>query len=94
MRTIRLKGLKLPGPQLSNRPALSALCSDDYSQQPVAASATAPNYARAVGFAKSWAEIEASRGYGSSEKSVCPEHVDDAVLKQLISDYATETSPA
>jgi hypothetical protein len=47
-----------------------------------------------VGFAKSWAEIEASRGYGSSEKSVCPEHVDDAVLKQLISDYATETSPA
>jgi hypothetical protein len=45
-----------------------------------------------VGFAKSWAEIEASRGYGSSEKSVCPEHVDDAVLKRLISDYATETS--
>lgn len=45
-----------------------------------------------MGFFKSQAAEEASRGYGSSEKSVCPEHVDDVVLKQLIGEYATEPS--
>lgn len=45
-----------------------------------------------MGFVKSQAAEEAARGYGSSEKSVCPEHVDDVVLKQLIGEYATEAS--
>jgi hypothetical protein len=45
-----------------------------------------------VGFVKSQAAEDATRGNGSSEKSVCPEHVDDAVLKRLIGEYATEDS--
>lgn len=64
-----------------------------YTARPlVAAGAPPQNYARGVGFAKSRAELEASRGYGSSLKSVCPDHVDDGALKQLIIDCATESS--
>lgn len=45
-----------------------------------------------MGYVKAQAEREAARGYGSMEKAVCPRHVDDAVLKKLIGDYATEMS--
>jgi hypothetical protein len=45
-----------------------------------------------MGYVKSQAELQAARGYGSSGKSVCPDHVDDNVLKQLIADYASDAS--
>jgi hypothetical protein len=38
------------------------------------------------------AEESASRGYSFCDKSVCPDHVDDAVLKELIREYASEES--
>lgn len=50
------------------------------------------DYAADVGLFKAQAAAEAARGYASSEKTVCPEHVNDAALKQLIRDYATEES--
>jgi len=54
--------------------------------------APAPPYALTVGFTKSQAEEEASHGYGSSDKSVRPEHVDDAVLRELTLENTTESS--
>ena len=45
-----------------------------------------------MGFAKSYAEEAASRGYWSLDKTVCPTHIDDVLLRQLIAEYATETA--
>jgi hypothetical protein len=49
-------------------------------------------YASHVGLAKSYAEEAASRGYWSLDKTVCPAHIDDVLLRQLIEEYATETA--
>lgn len=45
-----------------------------------------------MNLAKNQADWEVARGYSSSEKAVCPNHVDDEALRQAIRERATEES--
>lgn len=43
-----------------------------------------------MGFAAREGEAAQLRGYSRSAKSVCPDHLDDTVLKKRVNEYATE----